>query len=168
MSSENAEMPLFPSEKAEDKEIYQERRKEKESGERTANLAPKHCQQIIAFWNKTVDEYSAGLPKVKTLGEDRMKKMRVRWKEFATVGDPVEVTRQIFRNACRSKFFQGDNPRGWSGNFDWIFTNSKNWAKVYEGNYNDKENMTTREEKPEKKRKSYASVEELAKAEGWA
>ncbi len=108
-------------------------------------LTPRQCQNVIDFWNRTIDETKAVLPKVKTLGDERIKKIRIRWKEFSGIGDPVEVTRVIFRNACMSKFFQGDNPRGWSGNFDWIFTNSKNWAKIYEGNYNDKNQPT---EKP--------------------
>lgn len=128
-------------------------------------LSPKQCQQVVDFWNRTIDETKAALPRVKTLGEDRMKKIRVRWKEFSEIGDPVEVTRQIFQNACTSKFFQGDNHNGWSGSFDWIFTNSKNWAKVYEGNYNDNKRITEQEQ--QKQKKTYKTIQDLAADQGW-
>ena len=101
-------------------------------------LTNRHCQNIVDFWNKTVDETGSTLPKVSILTDDRKKKMRIRWKEFAKLGDPVEVCRTIFRNACTSKFCQGDNPRGWTADFDWLFVNGKNWPKVYEGKYDEK------------------------------
>ena len=37
-----------------------------------------------------------------------------------------------------SSFLKGDNDRGWKASFDWIFENNKNWVKVFEGNYGDK------------------------------
>lgn len=128
-------------------------------------LSPKQCQQVVDFWNRTIDETKAALPKVKTLGEERIKKIRVRWKEFSEIGDPVEITRVIFKNACASKFFQGDNHNGWSGNFDWIFTNSKNWAKVYEGNYNDNKGAAVQEQP--KAKKTYKTIQDLAADQGW-
>ena len=157
--------PLLEFEgKAEDKEILNQDGKAQES----AVLTPKQCQQVVDFWNRTIDETKAALPKVKTLGEDRMKKIRVRWKEFSEIGDPVEVTRQVFRNACGSKFFQGDNHNGWSGSFDWIFTNSKNWAKVYEGNYNDNKGVEAQPQEQQKPKKTYKSIQDLAADQGWS
>lgn len=149
--------------KTEDKEILNQDGKAQD----LAVLSPKQCQQVVDFWNRTIDETKASLPKVKTLGEDRIKKIRVRWREFSELGDPVEVTRQIFKNACTSKFFQGDNHNGWSGNFDWIFTNSKNWAKVYEGNYNDNKAGIAAEEQ-QKQKKTYKTIQDLAKDQGWS
>ena len=101
-------------------------------------LTNRHCQNIVDFWNKTVTETNSTLPQVLTLSDKRKKKMRIRWKEFSKVGDPVEVCRQVFTKACTSKFCQGDNKSGWSADFDWIFTNGENWVKVYEGNYDNK------------------------------
>ena len=101
-------------------------------------LTNRHCQNIVDFWNKTIDETQAILPKVATVTEARKKKMRIRWKEFSKVGDPVEVCRAVFLKMCASKFCQGDNKKGWSASFDWIFGNGTNWTKVYEGNYDDK------------------------------
>lgn len=101
-------------------------------------LSNKQCQQIVDFWNRKVVETGAQFPQVKSLSEDRKAKIRIRWGEFAEMGDPVEVCRTLFAKACASKFLQGDSPKGWSASFDWLFTNGKNWAKVYEGNYDDK------------------------------
>lgn len=105
----------------------------------TGLLSRKHCQNVVDYWNRTVKETAAQLPLVKTLSEERMKKIRIRWKEFSSVGDPVDVCRELFAKACQSKFMQGDNRQGWTASFDWLFTNPKNWAKVYEGNYDDRE-----------------------------
>ena len=101
-------------------------------------LPDRHCQNVVDFWNRTVVETQSTLPQVLTLSDKRKKKMRIRWKEFSKVGDPVEVCRRVFTKACTSKFCQGDNKTGWSADFDWIFTNGENWVKVYEGNYDNK------------------------------
>ena len=100
-------------------------------------LSNKHCQQVVDFWNRKVAETGAQLPSVKSLSEDRKTKIRIRWSEFAKVGNPVEVCRVIFTKAAASKFLQGDNNNGWRATFDWLFTNGKNWVKVYEGNYDE-------------------------------
>lgn len=100
-------------------------------------LKDKHYQQIVVFWNRTIRETQSTLPEVKAVSDERKKKMKIRWKEFSEVGDPVEVVRTIFHKVATSKFCQGDNSKGWSASFDWLFGNPKNWVKVYEGNYDD-------------------------------
>ena len=98
-------------------------------------LSDKHCQQVVDFWNRKVAETGAQLPSVKSLSPERKAKIRIRWEEFSKVGNPVDVCRTLFVKATASKFLQGDNAKGWKANFDWLFTNGKNWVKVYEGNY---------------------------------
>ena len=98
-------------------------------------LSKKHCQQVVDFWNRKIEETGSQLPRVKSLSEDRIKKIRIRWEEFKAIGNPVDTCRTLFEKATASKFLQGDNPKGWSASFDWLFTNGKNWLKVYEGNY---------------------------------
>lgn len=98
-------------------------------------LSNRQCQQVVDFWNRKVTETGAQFPLVKSLSEDRKKKIRIRWDEFKAIGNPVDVCRTLFEKACASKFLQGDTPKGWSASFDWLFTNGKNWLKVYEGNY---------------------------------
>lgn len=100
-------------------------------------LKDKHYQQIVDFWNRTIRETQSTLPEVKAVSDERKKKMKIRWKEFSEIGDPVEVVRIIFHKVATSKFCQGDNAKGWSASFDWLFGNPKNWVKVYEGNYDD-------------------------------
>lgn len=104
---------------------------------KTEVLSNKHCQQVVDFWNRKVKETGAQFPQVKSLSEDRKKKIRIRWEEFKQIGNPVDVCRSLFEKATASKFLQGDNPKGWAATFDWIFTNGKNWLKIYEGNYDE-------------------------------
>lgn len=101
-------------------------------------LTNKQCQQVVDYWNRRIGETGAIFPKAETLNDKRKAKIRTRWREFAKIGDPVEVCRKIFDKACDSKFLQGDNQRGWKADFDWLFTNESNWAKVYEGNYDNR------------------------------
>ena len=111
---------------------------EQDSESKPEILSNKNCQQVVDFWNKTVKAKAASLSEVKLLTEKRKAKIRTRWKEFASVGDPVQVCKAIVEKACESKFMQGDNPRGWVASFDWIFETEKNWAKVFEGNYDNR------------------------------
>ena len=97
----------------------------------------KSTNQVMELWNRMIDETGAPLRKVARFTDKRKKKVQVRWREFMELGDPTEVVLKIFTNACTSKFFQGDNPRGWSGDFDWLFENDKNWVKTYEGKYDE-------------------------------
>ena len=112
---------------------------ELDGGPKPEILSNKHCQQVVDFWNRSINATAAQLSEVKILSDKRKSKIRTRWKEFSKLGDPVEVCRTIIKKACASKFMQGDNPRGWKASFDWIFDTEKNWAKVYEGNYDNKE-----------------------------
>ena len=45
----------------------------------------------------------------------------------------------IFEKMQASKFMRGDNKRGWKAYFDWIFENGKNWVKILEGNYDNRD-----------------------------
>ena len=102
-------------------------------------LSRRNCQQVADFWNRTIEEKGSTLPRVQSLSDARCDKIRIRWGEFSKVGDPVEVCRELFSKAAGSKFLQGDNANGWKASFDWLMTNGKNWVKVLEGNYDDRE-----------------------------
>ena len=102
-------------------------------------LSNRHCQDIVDFWNRKIKEHASQFQRVKLLTDKRKAKIRTRWKEFARLGKPVEVCGKLINTACRSKFLQGDNPRGWKADFDWLFDNDKNWVKVLEGNYDDRQ-----------------------------
>ena len=51
----------------------------------------------------------------------------------------MPILNQLFDTMQTSKFLRGDNKNGWRASFDWLFENGKNWVKVYEGNYNNKQ-----------------------------
>lgn len=92
-------------------------------------------EEVVQLWNSTCTR----LPKVKTLGEGRKKKMRMRFKEWGVAGGPEEIigfASAIFSMIASSDFLNGGNPRKWAATFDWVFANDKNYVKVYEGNYN--------------------------------
>ena len=42
-----------------------------------------------------------------------------------------------------SSFLKGNNNRKWKATFDWVFENSNNWVKVYEGQYDDRADGTS-------------------------
>lgn len=89
-------------------------------------------QDIIDLWNSLC----SSLPKVQKLTDDRRQKIKLRLHEFS--GDPekwLPMTRELFERVAASDFLNGDSGSGWTASFDWLFTNSKNWVKVTEGNY---------------------------------
>lgn len=62
-------------------------------------------------------------------------KIRIRLEEMQ---GSLETLKEIFVKMEASKFCRGDNKRGWKATFDWLFANEKNWVKVLEGNYDNK------------------------------
>lgn len=71
-------------------------------------------------------------PKVIRLTASRKNKMRLRLEEMGGDYATLEV---VFLKMQSSKFMQGDNNHGWKADFDWVFANDKNWAKILEGKY---------------------------------
>ena len=86
---------------------------------------------ILERFNATCTAFSA----LKVMSDKRKDKVRARWLEMAKVGDPVEVCQTVFAKMQASPFLRGENKRGWHATFDWLFDNSNNWVKVYEGQY---------------------------------
>jgi hypothetical protein len=89
---------------------------------------------IKALWRDHCPAYG----ELRTISEKRKEKVRSRWKEFAELGDPITVCVGLFDKMQASAFLRGGNNRGWKANFDWLFDNSNNWVKVYEGRYDDR------------------------------
>lgn len=80
------------------------------------------------------------LPKVKTMTDSRRRKIHARLEDF-TQEDILEAMRLI----QESDFLSG-REGGWKANFDWLFLNSTNMAKVLEGNYVNKPPRKTKTE----------------------
>lgn len=90
-------------------------------------------RDITALWNSIC----IALPQVKSLSEDRRKKIKSRLLEMEP-NQPqlwLDRCRALFERIQASPFLTGDNPKGWQASFDWIFSNGNNWRKVMEGNY---------------------------------
>ena len=74
-------------------------------------------------------------PRVVKLSEARKNKIRIRFEEME---ENMDTLRTIFEKMEASKFMRGDNKAGWKAFFDWVFENEKNWCKIFEGNYDNK------------------------------
>ena len=90
-------------------------------------------QDIVEKWNSICGEY---LPKVQKLSEARKQKIKARLQEFGKQESWMPTIEALFEEIAASDFLRGDNNKGWTATFDWIFDSPKNWVKVMEGNYN--------------------------------
>lgn len=109
--------------------------KPSEMGKKSGKETELRFADVVSIWNTTVTH----LPKLVKLSEERKAKVRVRWEEWSSIGDPLEIYRQICDRAQQSNFLRGDNNRGWIANFDWLISNGKNWLKILEGNYDNQQ-----------------------------
>ncbi|MDR0864982.1 MAG: DUF4373 domain-containing protein [Candidatus Symbiothrix sp.] len=97
-------------------------------------------QDIVELWNSTCTNF----PQVVKITDARKAKIKVRMGEFGKdLSGQMETVKKIFDKAQNSKFMRGDNKNGWQASFDWVFENSKNWVKIIEGNYDNKDKETT-------------------------
>ena len=80
----------------------------------------------VEYWNSKVN-----LPQMKSFTDHRQKKLKVRMREkFFT-----DNWREIIDKISASSFCTGGSERGWRADIDWVLKNSSNYAKVFEGNY---------------------------------
>ena len=91
--------------------------------------------RIRDLWNETC----RGFNNVHTLSKSRKAKISVRVTEMGGVEKAMQTIEKLFRKVSESKFLNGDNDRSWKASFDWLFENDKNWVKVMEGNYDNRE-----------------------------
>ena len=107
--------------------------REKESKGKKNRIYP--YQGIADLWN----EVCVSLPRLKTLSDNRRKKIKCRLDEFKaeTEEQMLEAARSLFERVQASDFLTGRQPNktGWTATFDWLFDNGSNWVKVQEGNY---------------------------------
>lgn len=90
-------------------------------------------RDITALWNSICKS----LPQVKALNDDRRKKIKSRLLEMEPNAPQLwlDRCRALFERVQASPFLTGDNQKGWTASFDWLFSNGNNWVKVMEGNY---------------------------------
>lgn len=103
---------------------------------------------VLDLWNEICTDFSP----VKVVSADRHEKIRLRVAEMGGQEAALTLLRTIFTKMQESDFCRGlshsEGGRKWKASFDWVFINSNNWVKVYEGNYDN------RDESDRPKRKS--------------
>ena len=102
-----------------------------------------HQARIFALIRDLWDKLCPSYPKLQKFSESRKNKIRVRISEMGGDAKAIEMMKIIFAKMEASSFLKGDNKRGWKASFDWLFTNSNNWVKVYEGNYENRSQSMT-------------------------
>lgn len=93
-------------------------------------------KQILALYN----ELCPSFPKIRALSDARKTAIRARLRQYS-----VEDIGTVFAKAEASDFLKGLNARNWSATFDWLL-NGNNFAKVLDGNYDNKNAADTRTE----------------------
>ena len=90
-------------------------------------------------YNRIINLYHSlcpSFPRIRMLSDARKQKLRIRFQD--EMKSDISLLESIFRKMEESKFLRGDNKNGWKASFDWLFENSKNWVKVVEGNYDNR------------------------------
>lgn len=90
-------------------------------------------------------EICPSYPRLQRWSDARKQKVSIRFVD--EMKQDWELLENIFRKMQASKFLRGDNKNGWKANFDWVFTNSTNWVKIIEGNF-DNRTPTTQTPQP--------------------
>lgn len=96
------------------------------------------AKEIKEMWNTTCTSF----PKLFTISENRKNKMRLRIEEMGGIGKALLLLKAVFEKMQASSFLKGENKSGWKASFDWLFENDKNWVKVWEGNYDNRQSGT--------------------------
>lgn len=93
--------------------------------------------QIVNLYH----ELCPSFPRIIKISQARKAKIRIRFVD--EMKQDWNLLKSIFSAMESSKFLRGNNKTGWKATFDWVFENSKNWVKVAEGNYNDRQTKTS-------------------------
>lgn len=82
-------------------------------------------KEFIDFYHSSCPR----LPGVRAMSEARKRAVKARIKEHGKV-----TVKQVIEKAGKSDFMAGENKRGWTASFDWIF-NPTNFVKIMEDHY---------------------------------
>ncbi len=113
----------------------------KDSPEKSETTSPPPSREKDAEvdFKKVIELYHENcqsFPRVFKLSDARKAKIRIRLEEMK---NDYSVLEKIFKKMGDSKFLKGDNKNGWKASFDWVFENERNWVKIIEGNYDNKQ-----------------------------
>lgn len=91
---------------------------------------------FVDKWNEFAAKQK--ICQIQSLSEGRKKKLKARFAEEKFKNN-IDL---IFKNIGKSNFLLGRGDSSWKINFDWLIDNDKNYLKVIEGVYNNKENYS--------------------------
>jgi hypothetical protein len=89
---------------------------------------------LIKFFNRTMDEAGAIIPRCKSCDGKRREFVRARIREHG-----LDAVYEMITKASQSDFLNGKSRSGWIADFTWLFRPS-NFQKVLEGNYDNRTN----------------------------
>lgn len=109
------------------------------SGEQQAEISVK---DFVGIWNEKIEESNSLIPKIEyaSLSEKQRQKVKVRIREMARLGPPLEVLSETMGKACASRFCNGATESTFILQFGWFIKNEDNWKNIYQGKY---DNRTT-------------------------
>ena len=100
------------------------------------SLSKEQYDEILSLWNSI-----EGLPKCKSLTDQRKKNLNARVKEYS-----YEVVINALHMIAESDWLRGNNDRHWVPDFGW-WIKPENFVKIIEGKYNNKDaNSSTEKE----------------------
>ena len=149
------------------KEIIKKNKEEKKEKERDTDVSPKKVPIDFVFvkwlWN---DSMKGKVPKIQAVSESRKEKIKLRVAEMGGWAEAEKILPECFKKINESEFCNGENDNKWVATFDWFFTNDKNWIKVSEGNYDNRQRKTQLEIMAENYKKASAYYEQRHRGYG--
>ena len=100
--------------------------------------APTDYSFILDLWNSSAKR---SIPKIRAISPARREKIKLRLKEMGGVENAKGILDECFKKISESDFCNGATGK-WTATFDWFFENEKNWLKVLEGNYDNRQAKT--------------------------
>lgn len=91
-------------------------------------------KEVQDLWNSQI----ISCPKVSKLTDARKRQIKTRVSEMGGWEKARNIIVDCINRINHSSFLSGLSG-SWQASFDWLFKNDKNWVKVQEGNYDDKD-----------------------------
>jgi len=122
--------------------IQEENNKKEEDTIVSSQKEPSDFDFVLKLWN---DSARRSVPKVRMLSPARKEKVKLRVREMGGWEEAKRILPTCFKKLNDSDFCNGSTGK-WTATFDWFFENEKNWMKVLEGNYDNRQERTALEQ----------------------
>jgi len=145
--------------------IQEEKKKKEEDTGVSSQKEPTPFSFIQKLWNDSMTR-TRKIPKVASISQARKDKINLRIGEMGGWESAKGILAECFKKINESDFCNGENDHVWVANIDWFFSNDKNWLKVYEGNYDNRQRKTQLEIMAENFQKASAYYEQRHRGYG--